>query len=53
MKEKKDYLHSSPAVKASMVIMGLGQLMQRQWMKGCLYLAVFVGFIVYMVQVGA
>lgn len=40
-------------VKASMCIMGTGQLLQKQWIKGLLYLSCFIGFVVYMVSCGA
>ncbi len=40
-------------VTASMLVMGLGQLCYRQWGKGFLYLAVQIGYIFYLVTVGA
>ena len=40
-------------VSASMLIMGLGQLLYKQWIKGCLFLAAQVGFILYFVFRGA
>lgn len=52
MKEKKDYFHSSFAVKASMLVMGTGQLLQKQWIKGLLYLAILIAYIVYLVKAG-
>lgn len=39
-------------VKASMLIMGTGQLLQKQWVKGILYLACFVSYIFYLVITG-
>ena len=39
-------------VKASMLIMGTGQLLQKQWIKGILYLACFVSYIFYLVITG-
>ena len=40
-------------VCASMCIMGLGQLMYKQWAKGILYLLVQVAFLTYFVMKGA
>ncbi len=40
-------------VTASMLVMGLGQLMYRQWGKGLLYLAVQLGYVYYLVTIGA
>lgn len=53
MEQKKELLHASIPVKASMLIMGSGQLMQRQWIKGILYIGCFVSYILYLVSVGA
>lgn len=39
-------------VKASMFIMGTGQLMQKQWVKGILYLCCFFSYIFYLVITG-
>lgn len=39
-------------VFASCLVMGTGQLMSKQWMKGILYLAVFCAYIVYMICAG-
>lgn len=50
---KRDYWHSSSAVRCSFFIMGLGQLMQKQWVKGILYLGVLIGFVTYMILMGA
>lgn len=52
MKEKKDLWHSSVPVKASLIVMGLGQIMQRQWTKGCLYLATLIAYITYLILAG-
>ena len=52
MKEKKDLWHSSVPVKASLIVMGLGQIMQRQWTKGCLYLATLIAYITYLIIAG-
>ncbi len=40
-------------VKASMLVMGLGQLMYKQWAKGFLYLGVQIAFLVYFILSGA
>lgn len=40
-------------VTASLFIMGLGQLLYKQWVKGFIYLAIQILFIVYFVFVGA
>ena len=40
-------------VTASMLVMGLGQLIYRQWIKGFMYLFVQAAFIVYFVLTGA
>ena len=51
-RETKQSTTSLP-VKASMLIMGTGQLLQRQWVKGILYLACFVSYLVYLALTGA
>ncbi len=51
-KSRNDVKFSLP-VRASMCIMGTGQLMQKQWMKGLLYLLCFVAYVIYMVTMGA
>lgn len=43
---------SPKPVKASMCLMGLGQLMQKQIVKGILFLLMFAAYIVYMVLAG-
>ncbi|HRF70564.1 MAG TPA: hypothetical protein PKV66_03960, partial [Candidatus Pelethenecus sp.] len=40
-------------VSASMVVMGLGQLMYKQWIKGFMFLFIQIMFIVYIVLMGA
>ena len=40
-------------VRASMLIMGLGQLMYRQWAKGILYMLVQIAFLAYFILRGA
>lgn len=40
-------------VTASLLVMGLGQLLYRQWGKGLLFLAVQLGYIYYLVTIGA
>ena len=40
-------------VTASILVMGLGQLLYRQWGKGLLFLAVQLGYIYYLVTIGA
>lgn len=52
MEQKRGLLKSSFPVKASMVIMGTGQLLQKQWIKGILYLTCFVSYIVYLALTG-
>lgn len=52
MSRKEILTHMSVPVKASLIIMGTGQLMYKQWIKGLLYLAVFVGTCFYMVTAG-
>ncbi len=51
MKNKEKY--SSFPVKASLVIMGSGQLLYHQWVKGLLYLAALAAFLCYLVLCGA
>lgn len=49
---RRDYFHSGPRVKASMILMGLGQILQKQIMKGLIYLSIFGGFIFYLWKTG-
>ena len=51
--DKKSLRKSSFPVKASALIMGSGQLMYKQWVKGLLYLLVFAATVVYMRLMGA
>ena len=53
MSQQKKHSQVSFPVKASMCIMGTGQLMQKQWVKGGLYLSCFVIYIVYLRLIGA
>ena len=39
-------------VKASACVMGTGQLMQKQWIKGLLYLSCFAVYVTYLVTMG-
>ncbi len=50
--KKRNFLQASFPVKASMLVTGTGQLMQKQWIKGLLYLACFVCFVIYLVTNG-
>mgnify|MGYP006967350405 CR=1 FL=1 len=52
MGRKETLTKLSVPVKASFVIMGTGQLMYKQWIKGLLYLAVFVGTCFYLLTAG-
>lgn len=52
MNRKEILTHASFPVRASLIIMGLGQLLYRQWIKGLLYLAVFAGTLLYMITMG-
>ena len=52
MKTKRNFLKAGLPVKASMFIMGTGQFMQKQWIKGLLYLAVLLAYIFYIVTGG-
>ena len=42
----------SAPVRASLCVMGLGQMMCRQWVKGLLYLAALGAFLAYLVTMG-
>ncbi len=44
--------HSSFPVKASLCIMGTGQMMYKQWIKGFLYFQAFVSMLFYMIIFG-
>lgn len=52
MKSKNKMTHMSVQVKASMIVMGTGQLMYYQWVKGFLYLAVLIAAILYFILTG-
>lgn len=52
MKTKRNLLKAGISVKASMLVMGLGQLMQKQWIKGSMYLAVLASYIWYLINGG-
>lgn len=47
MKIKRNFWKAGLPVKASMLIMGTGQLLQKQWIKGLLYLAVLLAYVFY------
>ena len=40
-------------VTASMLVMGLGQFLYKQWGKGLMFLAVQLGYIYYLITIGA
>ena len=42
MSRKEKLTQTSVPVKASLIIMGMGQLLYRQWVKGLVYLTVLV-----------
>ena len=46
-KERKSLI-----VIASSILMGAGQLLSKQWIKGFLYLTVFVSYLIYMIKFG-
>lgn len=52
MKSKNKMTYMSVQVKASMIVMGTGQLMYHQWVKGFLYLAVLIAAILYFILTG-
>lgn len=52
MSELKKHSQISFPVKASMCVMGTGQLFQKQWIKGILYLSCFVTYVVYLITSG-
>lgn len=52
MNTKRNLLKAGIPVKASMLVMGTGQLMQKQWIKGLLYLSCFMTYIFYLVTSG-
>ncbi len=52
MKKNQTLTQMSVPVRASLIIMGLGQLCYKQWIKGLLYLSVFAGTLLYMITTG-
>lgn len=52
MKKIGKYLRSPIRVKASLCVMGLGQLLQKQFVKGLLFMAVLAAYVYYMVTRG-
>lgn len=52
MSKEKILTHTSVPVKASLIIMGTGQLLYKQWIKGLLYLTAFAGILLYMITTG-
>lgn len=52
MKTVKKYFGAPLRAKSSMVIMGLGQILQKQYIKGLLYLAILVGYILFLINGG-
>lgn len=52
MGQKRGIFKAPLPVKLSMCVMGTGQLLQGQWIKGILYLACFVGYVVYLALTG-
>ncbi|MBO4678667.1 MAG: sugar ABC transporter permease [Lachnospiraceae bacterium] len=47
------YFKAPARAKASMAVMGLSQILQGQWAKGLLYMAVLVFYVVFLVLTGA
>lgn len=52
MSELKKHSQISFPVKASMCVMGTGQLFQKQWIKGIIYLSCLVIYVVYLITSG-
>lgn len=52
MKEKRNLLKAGVSVKASMLVMGTGQLIQKQWIKSIIYFSVLGAYICYLVTGG-
>lgn len=50
--KEKGYSENSKYVLASTFIMGLGQLLYKQYIKGLMYLFLFIGFLFYLVIYG-
>lgn len=53
MDEKNKKSKISFQVIASMIVMGTGQILYKQFIKGLLYLSVFAGVVFYMIKIGA
>lgn len=53
MEQDNKIIKTSFPVKASMFVTGLGQLLQKQWIKGSLYLSCFIVYVFYLIAVGA
>lgn len=51
MKIKK-YFKEGPRVCASICVCGLGQLLQKQFIKGLLYISILVAYVLFMVKTG-
>lgn len=49
----KKYFDAPLRSKASMVVMGLSQMLQGQWIKGILYFCILAAYVIYMVVTGA
>jgi len=52
IKTLKKYITSGKRVDCSIVLMGSGQLLQKQWVKGMLYLAILAAYVSFMVLRG-
>ena len=50
--EKNKQIKTSFPVKASICVTGLGQRMQKQWIKGCVYLSCFISYVIYLIFAG-
>lgn len=46
-------MHANSNVTASMLIMGWGQFRYRQWGKGLMFLAIQLGYVFYLITIGA
>ncbi len=53
MKKIKKYFEAGTRPKLSMIVMGLGQMLQGQWIKGLIYFSMLVLYIWFMVSNGA
>lgn len=52
MKNIKKYFEASARSKASMLVMGLSQMLQGQWIKGILYFLILAAYVWFMVSRG-